>query len=533
MGEIKLLDCTLRDGGYVNDWKFGHNNMVSIFERLVDANVDYIEIGFLDERRPFDINRSIMPDTDCVQKIFGNLDRKNSLIVGMIDYGTCSLAHIKPCEESYLDAIRVIFKKHLRNEAMSFCAELKKLGYKVFAQLVSVTSYTDDEMMDLIRLANEVKPYAVSMVDTYGLMHQNNLKHYFDLLDQYLLPEIGLGYHAHNNFQMGYANCITMMSQVTDRLLLVDGTIYGMGKSAGNAPIELIAMYMNSNLGKNYDISQFLEAIDANITSFYTPATWGYNMFFYLAASNDCHPTYVSDLMKKKTLSVKQINELLGRLQGDKKLLYDKKYMEQLYLEYQENDIDDTLAVQALKELFGSRKLLLLGTGDSVTEQEELLKNFINENNPIVISMNYIPDNISPDMIFLSNSKKYVQIASKLSRHQGEYKIIATSNVTKTSGEFDYTVRYKDVLDTEENAIPDVAFAVLLKTMEKVGVKEVYLGGIDGFNETHNGIYLDDEERCDYGIKRTDELNEYVNHMMQRMNKTIKLNLLTKSIYTL
>ena len=97
----------------------------------------------------------------------------------MIDYGTCSLAHIKPCEESYLDAIRVIFKKHLRNEAMSFCAELKKLGYKVFAQLVSVTSYTDDEMMDLIRLANEVKPYAVSMVDTYGLMHQNNLKHYF------------------------------------------------------------------------------------------------------------------------------------------------------------------------------------------------------------------------------------------------------------------------------------------------------------------------------------------------------------------
>lgn len=209
---------------------------------------------------------------------------------------------------------------------MSFCAELKKLGYKVFAQLVSVTSYTDDEMMDLIRLANEVKPYAVSMVDTYGLMHQNNLKHYFDLLDQYLLPEIGLGYHAHNNFQMGYANCITMMSQVTDRLLLVDGTIYGMGKSAGNAPIELIAMYMNSNLGKNYDISQFLEAIDANITSFYTPATWGYNMFFYLAASNDCHPTYVSDLMKKKTLSVKQINELLGRLQGDKNCYMIKIY---------------------------------------------------------------------------------------------------------------------------------------------------------------------------------------------------------------
>ena len=61
MSKIKLLDCTLRDGGYVNDWKFGHDNIESIFERLVDAGVDVIEIGFLDDRRPFDIDRSIMP----------------------------------------------------------------------------------------------------------------------------------------------------------------------------------------------------------------------------------------------------------------------------------------------------------------------------------------------------------------------------------------------------------------------------------------------------------------------------------------
>ena len=85
MGELKLLDCTLRDGGYVNDWKFGHNNIVSVFERLVEADIDIVEIGFLDERRTYDKDRSIMPDTDAVRKIYGNLDRKNSMIVGMID----------------------------------------------------------------------------------------------------------------------------------------------------------------------------------------------------------------------------------------------------------------------------------------------------------------------------------------------------------------------------------------------------------------------------------------------------------------
>ena len=91
MNDIRLLDCTLRDGGYVNDWNFGPDNLVSIFERLVDANVDMIEIGFLDERRPFDINRSIMPDTDSVARIYGKLDRKQTMVVGMIDYGTCSM----------------------------------------------------------------------------------------------------------------------------------------------------------------------------------------------------------------------------------------------------------------------------------------------------------------------------------------------------------------------------------------------------------------------------------------------------------
>ena len=89
-----LLDCTLRDGGYINDWEFGHDNIVNIFERVVKSGVDVIEIGFLDDRRPFDINRSIMPDTDSVQRIYGRLDRKNTMVVRKIDYSTCDLSHV-------------------------------------------------------------------------------------------------------------------------------------------------------------------------------------------------------------------------------------------------------------------------------------------------------------------------------------------------------------------------------------------------------------------------------------------------------
>ena len=116
-----LLDCTLRDGGYINDWEFGRDNIINIFERVVASGVEWIEIGFLDERRPFDPNRTIMPDTSCVEKIFGRLDKGGARVLGMIDFGTCSLDRLQPCAESFLDGIRVIFKKQNLRPAMAFC----------------------------------------------------------------------------------------------------------------------------------------------------------------------------------------------------------------------------------------------------------------------------------------------------------------------------------------------------------------------------------------------------------------------------
>ena len=200
MSDIQLLDCTLRDGGYINDWEFGHNRLISVFERLVDTNTDVIEIGFIDDKRPFDINRSIGPDTVSLKNVWGKIKKRPPMVVGMIDYGTCAIENIEPASDSFIDGIRVIFKKHKMHEAMEYCRQIKELGYKVFSQLVSVTSYEDDDMRELISLANEIDPYAVSMVDTYGLLLPDKLLHYSELLDSGLNKNIRLGFHAHNNF---------------------------------------------------------------------------------------------------------------------------------------------------------------------------------------------------------------------------------------------------------------------------------------------------------------------------------------------
>ena len=94
MKNIKILDCTLRDGGYLNDWEFGNSSIVNVFERLVSAGIDIIETGFIDDRRPFDYDRTIFPNTDSVNKIFGKLNKGNAVIVGMIDFGTCCIERI-------------------------------------------------------------------------------------------------------------------------------------------------------------------------------------------------------------------------------------------------------------------------------------------------------------------------------------------------------------------------------------------------------------------------------------------------------
>ena len=530
MGQtVQLLDCTLRDGGYLNDWCFGRDNLVSIFERLVDAGIDILEIGFLDERRPFDCNRSIMPDTESVAKIYGSLDRKNTMIVGMIDYGTCSLKQIQPCRESFLDGIRVIFKKHLRRDALSFCSELKKLGYKVFAQLVSVTSYSDEELLDLIALANEVRPYAVSMVDTYGLMHQNNLMHYFELLNSHLHPDIGLGYHGHNNFQMGYANCIAMLSNRIERPMIVDGSLYGMGKSAGNAPLELIAMHMNHNHGKSYQISQILEAIDANISQFYRPASWGYNMFYYLAASNDCHPNYVAYLMDKQRLSVKSVNEILSRLEGEKKLLYDRSYIEQLYLDYQNNEVNDALERERLSEAVGGKRILVLGPGSSMVTQRERVEKFICRESPLIISINYIPEGIRPDYVFISNSKRYVQQATRLT--QQKVPVIATSNITPmTQDGFSFTVNYGSLIDTETEIV-DNSMVMLLKLLASVGCRDVVLAGFDGYTSTASN-YFDADKEYDFMKNKADYLNGYASRFLAEAQKGMKIRFITDTRYS-
>lgn len=530
MKNLRLLDCTLRDGGYLNDWEFGHSTMVNVFERLVSAGVDVIEIGFLDARRPFDINRSIMPDTSCVGRIYGNLDKGHAMVVGMIDYGTCPIENLQPCQKTFLDGIRVIFKQHVMHEAIAFCHQVKALGYQVFVQAVSITTYKDEELAELAGLVNDLHPFAMSMVDTYGLLHQDNLYHIFEVLNRELLPDICLGYHAHNNFQMGYANGIEMINTQVQRPMLVDGTLYGMGKSAGNAPLELLAMYLNENCGKTYDISQILEAIETSVMPWYEKKPWGYNLFYYIAASNHCHPNYVSYLINKHTLSIRSVSEILKRIPAPKKLLYDKHCAEELYLAYQTHECDDTASIEALKRDWGGRCFLVLGPGRSCTEERDRILEYMAEHTPPVIAINFIPDWCQPDYVFLTNAKRYLQMSSSLYQLGDRTPpIVATSNVTKAKGTFPYELNYSSWIDAAA-AVPDNSLFMLLRLMIKLDIPAVALAGFDGY--VHGEMnYFSTNMEYDYVKEHAEQLNQYARNFLSQNADRLSVRFVTHSLY--
>ena len=306
-----------------------------------------------------------------------------------------------------------------------------------------------------------------------------------------------------------------------------------MGKSAGNLPIELISMYMNDNCGKCYDISQMLEAIDINIMPVYRQNPWGYNLFYYISASNHCHPSYVQFLMDRHTLSLKALNAILDTIAPEKKLLYDKEHIELLYRDYQSRECRDEAAIAELSAALSGRPLLLLGPGKNMELQKERVLSYIRERSPVILAVNYIPEDIAIDYAFLTNSRRYVQLESRLldiaAGCDAPVRIIATSNIANVRAPFDYTLNYSALIDPDAEII-DNSFVMLLNVLVRTGVNEAACAGFDGYTVYGDNYF---NASMDYQIARqkSDSINQYVSAMLKRLRGVLDLHFLTDTLY--
>lgn len=530
MSSINILDCTLRDGGFINDWNFGLGSIISIASRLSAAGIELIEMGFIDERRNFDANRSIFPDTSSIHTVMKNVPRNNSMFLGMIDFGTCSLERIESAENSCLDGIRVIFKKKDQDAALDYISEVKSKGYKVFVNPVAVTGYSVDEVSVLAEKINAIQPYAVAVVDTYGLMHEKDLLRYYSAYDEILDPSIQLGYHSHNNFQMAYANSLALARLDSQRMLTLDSSLFGMGKGAGNANTELLAMYLNANADKEYSVDQLLESIDVDVLRNRSFGQWGYSLPHFLAALNDCHPKYIEDLLDRRTLSIGSINAIAKQIPHDEKLTYNQTLAEELYTESVSEALNDDIDYKNLAKELIDKDILLLGPGRNLEKHKDSILEFIEHRQPIVISINFVSESIPVDFVFTSNSKRYSQFLHLISEGVDDFRMICTSNITEAGYPINFVFNYASLLNSED-AIRDNPLPMLIKILHRCHAKSVSLAGFDGHACGGNDDYFPSYTQYLFCNEDTTKRNAAMSNLLSDLRQTLPIETITPSLY--
>lgn len=526
MKRIRLLDCTLRDGGFINEWKFGEACITNIFERLELAGIDIIEVGYLRDYVPDNVDETQFPNTAAIGRVIPQKVKNSSLTVAIVDLGDCGIEHIQPKTETVLDGIRVTFKRHELRDAVAYCKALKEKGYLVSMQPVSFMDYSPQDVLNLVEAANVLEPFAVCIVDTYGFMNKRDLLRYYSLMDATLKPEIALGYHSHNNFQLAYSNAVELVEQFTEREMIVDCSVMGMGKGAGNAATELMALYMNNNMGGNYDLNQILEIADTYIEKERKKNYWGYSLKYYLAASNNCHHKYVSFLLDKKTLSIKSVNEIISHIAPDRKTRYDEAHITQLYNEFQKRSNSGENPYKKLRAEIGDASVLIVAPGSSLVKQTEQIRKYIKENRPYIISINHISELYPPHAVFISNHKRYGQIALSLNKHPGNARIITTSNINPTTLLADYVLNYSSLL-VEDPSISDNATLMLMNALIQMGVSAVSLAGFDGYKPDGNNYF---DEHWDFMGHEWDQ-NQSISRAVQDMSRKLQINFVTDTLY--
>ena len=521
MRKVYLLDCTLRDGGYVNDWKFGEETIKGFSRKIAQTGIELFEVGFI-KGDTYDPDKSVFPD---IQSIAPMIQPKSDSMkyVGMLDMSApISLDRIVPYDGTSIDGIRVIFKKDKIEQAYEYCKHIQELGYFISVNFVGTDLYTDKEFIEGIEKFNTLHPYAMSIVDTFGLIKRKHFLRLAYLADNNMAEGITLAYHAHNNLQQAFGNAEALVEMNLKRDLIIDACVFGMGRGAGNLNLELFAEYMNENYDTHYKIEPMLEIMDVYLNEIYKTKFWGYSLPLYLSATTGSHPNYAIYLAEKNTLTVKAFNELLQSIPAEDKAKFSKDNAEKYYREYQENFIDDTETVNRLAGELKGKRVLVLAPGKSLAVNAEKIREKAGKET-VIIAANFLAEDFHPGYVFSSNMRRFAKMQDRANA-----KCIITSNMKEASRK-DYVVNFASYASRHPEII-DNSVLMLLKLLTAADVKEVMIAGMDGYSETDRAVYYDSELDYDFS-KDAEKRNALISAELKEIRQHLKLDFITPTVY--
>jgi 4-hydroxy 2-oxovalerate aldolase len=286
--DIKILDCTIRDGGLITDHQFGDDFARDVYRTCVAAGVDYIEFGYKASKRifsPDEFGRWKFCDEDDLRRIVD--DNPHAIKISVMADAERTDYHedILPKEQSVIDCIRVACYIHQIPIAMDMISDATDKGYETMLQLMAVSQVKEHDLVDALAIAAKCPALGVYIVDSFGSLYSEQIRVLTQLYTS-ALEGTGkdVGIHAHNNQQLAFSNTIEAVVAGANR---VDATINGIGRGAGNCALEQVISFLHN---PKFHLRPVLECCRDVFVPLRKEIEWGYNIPYMITGNLNQHP---------------------------------------------------------------------------------------------------------------------------------------------------------------------------------------------------------------------------------------------------
>ena len=283
--EIKVIDCTVRDGGLMNKWQFDFKFVKEVYEATAAAGVDYMEIGYLSSESAFSRDE-FGPWKFCAEndlkKIVGKEEKKIKFSV-MADIGRIDYDDIPLRENSSIDMIRVACYVHQVDSAVALAHHCIDKGYETTINLMAVSTVGMRDLNEALEDLSKSRVPIIYLVDSFGAFYSEDID---TLAAKYMerLPGKTIGIHTHNNQQLAFANTI---SSIINGINFLDASLYGIGRGAGNCPLELLLSFLKN---PKFDVRPLIEVIESQVLPWREKIDWGYFIPYMVTGVLNEHP---------------------------------------------------------------------------------------------------------------------------------------------------------------------------------------------------------------------------------------------------
>lgn len=386
MNSVKLLDCTLRDGGYYNSWDFDKSVIEQYLKAMSKISVDYVELGLRGFNKigfkgacayttdsfirtlevPYNLNLGVMVNaSDFVNHPDGVEGALSKLFV--------------VAEESPVSLVRVACHVHEFEAALPGAKWLKNMGYTVGFNLMQIADRSEEEIKSLALIANEYPLDVLYFADSMGSLKPEQTSEIIRIIREVWKGPLGI--HTHDN--MGYALANSMQA-IEEGVTWIDGTVTGMGRGPGNAKTEYLAIELEEYRHVPCNITPLMKLIEDFFKPMQHECGWGTNAYYYLSGKYGIHPTYIQEMLSDSRYDEEDILAVIEHLKSEGGKKFNINTLEAARNFYS----GEPTGSWNPAEVISNREVLILGTGPSVTKHKEALEEYIRDKKPFVMALN-------------------------------------------------------------------------------------------------------------------------------------------------